>query len=145
MFAVDYHSKYLSCVLNDSNYCLFVSAIGQNNWEYTFFPVGHYSERFILCNYADPLVALPFWSYPPWPVLQTCSTTVLKELQDGHWIPKKCQLRRWLLVSQSLHIMSTIRCRSPGMGCSAMSRARASHAAAIDCCETTVFLHIGQR
>lgn len=112
---------------------VFCSSMVQSMW-YSFCPV---------C-YADPLV---FWVSLAalGPELKTCSTTVLKELQVGHWIPKKCQLRRWLFVSQSLHMISTTRCKSAGMGCSAMSLALASHAAAMDCCETTVFLQIGQR
>ena len=96
---------------------------------------------------ADPLGFSPSVAASPFgaPELRTCSTTVLNELQCPHWIPKKCQFRAWLLVSQSLHIMSTTLCKSAGMGCSAISLARASQAAAMDCCETTVFLQMGQR
>jgi hypothetical protein len=53
-----------------------------------------YADR-LVCPLLLGLLPLAFCSSAAaCPELKTCSTTVLKELHCGHWIPKKCQLRR---------------------------------------------------
>ena len=73
------------------------------------------------------------------------STTVLKEEQLLHWIPKKCQARPSSDCSQSLHVILTTRANSGGTGCSATPAAMASQVGSIRSLVSAVFLHTGHR
>ena len=84
-------------------------------------------------------------SFASSPDMTVRSTTVLKDMQLRHWMPRKCQALASSDCSQSIQDIFTTLASSGGTGCSRTPLAIIFHVGIIRSLVSAVFLQIGHR